>query len=402
MGNSIGKKAAVFGILSLFFVTSMHCTIQQMPCLQAADAKTTGPSSVLSVNTNTSYYAVICACSRYKDPKNNIPKGFPSSEKKLRVVYDALLERQNWHEENMILLLNENATRQNILDALDLMSTRVGPTDIFLFTWNGHGSRIPDVDGDEAIADPDDIYDEIICPYDIDVVNRTLVNIITDDELGRYFSRIQAKGKCLIFECCLSGGLVDGKPQGAERERTHDSTGLAAPVKTDTFQEMFHPTSLDVNDNATIVIMATLPRTLGLASFLTHTMLLYSLATVITKAHRYDKDNDGVLTVEEAFRSARPQAMIRSASKWIIFWLSVYLTFKYDLYSQFFFLPRLVKIYRLLDWVVPIPVVLATCYLMMVYLFQQNIIHILNGHFFLNWPNMQDDYPGELPLVCLQ
>jgi len=134
---------------------------------------------LLSSGNDEEYYAVIAACSEYENPKNNIPKVLPPiSEKKLSAFYNSLLESENWKEENIILLLNEDATKQKIIDALQEMAVTVDENDIFLFSWQGHGSEVPDDNGDEI-----DGTDEIICPHDID--SNTY---ITDDELDFYFS----------------------------------------------------------------------------------------------------------------------------------------------------------------------------------------------------------------------
>ena len=146
-------------------------------------------------NDNTKYYALIAACSEYKNKRNNLPKPPlpPFPEKKLKYVYYSLIKSDNWDEENIILLLNSNATKDNIVQALIQISEILGPDDIFIFSWNGHGSKVLDVDGDEAFFDPDDTYDEIICPYDIEKTDDSFVNALTDDELDILFSNICSK-----------------------------------------------------------------------------------------------------------------------------------------------------------------------------------------------------------------
>ena len=92
------------------------------------------------------YYAVIAACSRYENPEFNLPKfpAQPFSDKKLLVFYEALQQSENWREGTIILLLNDNATRENILNALNDMAGMVGPDDYFLFAWSGHGTEVID------------------------------------------------------------------------------------------------------------------------------------------------------------------------------------------------------------------------------------------------------------------
>ena len=125
------------------------------------------------------------------------------------VFYESLLQSKNWDEHNIILLLNEKATKNNITSALQYMANIIEPEDYFVFSWSGHGSETFDTNGDERNYDPKDTLDEIICPYDILAGDDTWINMITDDELDSYFSNITCKGMTLIFDCCLSGGMVD-------------------------------------------------------------------------------------------------------------------------------------------------------------------------------------------------
>ena len=85
-----------------------------------------------ALGNDSEYYAVICACSRYENRKYDLPRPFPAPDSKLSVVYDALMQTKNWDKDHVILLLNENATKQNITDALERMSTKVGPNDILV------------------------------------------------------------------------------------------------------------------------------------------------------------------------------------------------------------------------------------------------------------------------------
>jgi len=270
------------------------------------------------------------------------------------------------------------------------MSTMVGPEDIFLFTWNGHGSEIIDLDGDEAGHDPGDTTDEVICPYDTNKSTGNLTNIISDDELGYCFSLIHAKGKFLIFESCLSGGLVDQSSKGMQRSLSI----------SDAFLERVDGEVMDVNGENTVVVMSTLPSTLGRATLTTHSPLISSVATVVLNSKRYDRDNDGVLSAEEIFRGARPQMLMQSSMLWMYLWFSEYLFYKFNMYKLIAgVFPHVMKTYRSLDRMIPIPFVLATSVFLVAYTLTQILAMHRTGHYVFNWPNMYDEYPGELPIV---
>ena len=68
------------------------------------------------------------------------------------------------------LLLNEKATKDNFIKALDRYADKLEPGDTFLLTFSGHGGQIEDDNGDE-----EDGQDETWCFYD---------GFLIDDQLG--------------------------------------------------------------------------------------------------------------------------------------------------------------------------------------------------------------------------
>lgn len=95
-------------------------------------------------------------------------------------------------------LLDEGATRDAILSKMRALVEGADTGDRIMVTFSGHGTWVPDRDGDEA-----DQRDEAICPNDL----RTS-GVITDDTLYEVFS--QAKyGVRLVFvaDSCYSGTI---------------------------------------------------------------------------------------------------------------------------------------------------------------------------------------------------
>lgn len=101
------------------------------------------------------------------------------------------------------LLLNEDATKVNILDRMTNWLTGVHPNDTVIIYFSGHGSALADLDGDEG-----DGYDECLLPHDTDRTDPTTV--LLDDELADVLSLIPAKYIILIFDSCHSGGALRG------------------------------------------------------------------------------------------------------------------------------------------------------------------------------------------------
>lgn len=109
-------------------------------------------------------------------------------------------------------LINRQATKRAIEDAILKLVRQAQSGDIAVITYSGHGSWVPDMDGDE-----DDGRDEVLCPYDI-AENRP----IKDDELYDLFAQRNAGSRIvLISDSCHSGTLIDPRP----RERSMVSRG---------------------------------------------------------------------------------------------------------------------------------------------------------------------------------
>ncbi len=108
------------------------------------------------------------------------------------------------------------ATYGAIISALDTLADEASPGDQVYVHFCCHGQQITDQDGDEALVDPNDRYDETLVPYDACVSygwhGYRGEKHLRDDVLNGYFSRIQqavgSKGCLLVVnDACHSGGL---------------------------------------------------------------------------------------------------------------------------------------------------------------------------------------------------
>jgi len=330
------NKLWVYGVI--FLVLIADCA----PVFNAKMIQQNNGKEFATECGKTEYYALIIGISEYKNRRYNIPKPpFPPiASWKLKSFYNSIMKSSNWKPENVILLINENATKENIINALQELSTKVDSNDIFVFSYQGHGSEVPD----EAPFDEKDGTDEIIVPYDFAKENGKPVNYITDDELNYYFSQIHAKGMALIFESCLSGGLVGG--------------------------------GFDVDKENRVVITSTLEDTIGRASFLFGFPMTFGLAIACDQDsifHAPDVSGDGFISIEESFNWAVPIIYGELSLYWIGGW--IFLLIKQG--NPF----------------------MASIHLFIEFVLNQIISYIISGHFLLNYPHMIDNYPGELPLV---
>lgn len=96
------------------------------------------------------------------------------------------------------VLTNAKATRAGIMDGLAGMVAKASAGDILVFQYSGHGTQVPDQDGDETL----DHLDEALCPQDFSWDGVW----IRDDDLSDVFSRLPKDVHLeVLLDCCHSG-----------------------------------------------------------------------------------------------------------------------------------------------------------------------------------------------------
>lgn len=159
-----------------------------------------------------------------------------SSASDVPLIRDVLLG-QGFGSDNIVVVTDGQATRQGMVKALTDLSDRVGPGDIVVVHYSGHGQQIQDDNNDEL-----DGFDESIIPYDAQRVFRKGIyegeNHFRDDELQTFLTSLQRKlgpkGNLLvILDACHSGtgtrGNAPARGTGdpfAEEGYKPDSKGL--------------------------------------------------------------------------------------------------------------------------------------------------------------------------------
>ncbi len=118
-----------------------------------------------------------------------------------------LIERGGFQADHVTTLLEEQATRSNILAALQRLREDAAPGDLLLFYFAGHGSWLADDNGDEL----HDGLDETLVPWDALAADGTRQDL--RDDLLRDFVRaanVKTERVVLVFDCCHSGTAVRG------------------------------------------------------------------------------------------------------------------------------------------------------------------------------------------------
>jgi hypothetical protein len=101
------------------------------------------------------------------------------------------------------LMLDSQATRQNVKAALSNLIASAGEGDVIVFTYSGHGTQVVDLSGDEG-----DSYDEAIYVYD---------GTILDDDLRTIINKINPKSTLVVIsDSCFSGSVTRLIPENSK------------------------------------------------------------------------------------------------------------------------------------------------------------------------------------------
>lgn len=234
-----------------------------------------------TTTTADDYWAVIVVVFEYKNPDNNID--LPEEQQYL--IYNTLLETHNWNENHVKFLLNEEATKNNILNALDWLASVSDTGDTIFFYFNGHGTQFPDDNGDEA-----DEYDEVICPHNIGRNhNGELTNFIRDDTLDEKFDNVKAEGMTLIINSCHSGGLFN--------EETNATTNNFKKYLKREMVTYGEEITTDIEGNNRVILTSSMEA--GLSIYYTQNSDPFLSSLVEAMKGEADENDDNVCSAEE-------------------------------------------------------------------------------------------------------
>ena len=127
-------------------------------------------------------------------------------------TWAAALRRLNFA---VTTVLDTQATRHNVLEALNGLIAEARPGETLVFQYAGHGTQAEDLNGDEA-----DRYDEALVPVDYESGA-----LLLDDDLADVYRRLPGGAVLTLFmDCCHSGtnsrfAPIDRSPAGGSERR---------------------------------------------------------------------------------------------------------------------------------------------------------------------------------------
>jgi uncharacterized caspase-like protein len=163
--------------------------------------------------------ALLVGLNRYPDPENALRGCLNDVKQMSRMLEDHFgFERSR----GIRLLTDRQATTEAIRDGLAWLMDGAAAGDVLVFHYSGHGSQVPDRDGDEQ-----DGLDEIICPYDLDWDHP-----FSDDDLRDLVEPLAAGANLtVVLDCCHAGTGLRRPANGTRRARCLVPPGrLARPA----------------------------------------------------------------------------------------------------------------------------------------------------------------------------
>jgi len=119
----------------------------------------------------------------------------------LRAMSSFLQSYWKFDPSDIRVLKDKDATKDNILSSISgWLASQTRPGDRVVIYYSGHGSHVPDRNGDEA-----DGEDETFVPSDFGRRGNRAEDMVLDDEIGKALAALPGREVILIADSCHSG-----------------------------------------------------------------------------------------------------------------------------------------------------------------------------------------------------
>ena len=140
-------------------------------------------------------WTILVGISSYDDERNDLQHGRGDALTQLQ----ALVARGLAETERTVVLLDEEATRETILRAVETVAARADRDDLLVFHYSGHGVQLPDQAGPGA--DERDGLDEALASHET-------WGALRDEELRRALDQVRTGRQLVVLDACHSGGFA--------------------------------------------------------------------------------------------------------------------------------------------------------------------------------------------------
>lgn len=162
-----------------------------------------------------------------------VGKDLPITENDAKALAKVINKKKygNYLEENITLLLGEQATRNGILKAFDTLSKKVDEDSSVLLFYSGHGGTYSENTfiTDESLHKPEEENQKFfhLCPFDYDPVNFE-DTWIKAEEIKAILEQLKTRRLIFFIDCCHAAGMTLGASIAAgEQPRLTNADGLA-------------------------------------------------------------------------------------------------------------------------------------------------------------------------------
>ena len=166
------------------------------------------PEQISKTNTNSSdkqnKYALLIGINDYEMVSNL--KGCVND---IVLMKSLLINKYGFSQGNILTLINEEATRENIINSFfSHLIDQVKEDDIVVFHYSGHGAQIYNLDtkGKNEV----DSLEEILVTYDFEDNPNNEFKGIVDDEINGLIKKLTniTKNVTFIFDACHSADIT--------------------------------------------------------------------------------------------------------------------------------------------------------------------------------------------------
>lgn len=197
MDITVIKKSLVLGVVVLFIGINIMPLGNATNAIEICKLLTEEGLTDQYLNKYPEYYALIIGVEKFEGLE------FPEEDhidETAIAVYEKLINSTNWKKENIKLLLNENATKENIQKAVTIwLAEKETKDDIVLYYFTGHSWKIP-------------IHKRLMghtytFPYDVSD-NEYSDDKITDVELDSWLDELESRHIAVVLDTCYSGRML--------------------------------------------------------------------------------------------------------------------------------------------------------------------------------------------------
>ena len=148
----------------------------------------------------------------------------PAPDQDAARMADLLVGSFGFVREQITIVTNLDATSARIAAELEALAKKAGPDDAVFFYYAGHGTQIPDLNGDE-----EDGWDEALATADVRppivTTEDQLRLFLSDDRIAELLAKFRTKNVTVVFDSCHSGTAV------REGEEEYAGEGFFVPMR---------------------------------------------------------------------------------------------------------------------------------------------------------------------------